>query len=119
MPGPFVPVFDQVGVILKKQSRVEQQSTLVIDEPAYPEQLLEIGKTTLQNEHLVVGIGGAVLQHSCLGVYLVKKPQRGGMFRCRMMLTRAAFGPLTGRVSLWVESRPNGPTFVETKRNGI
>lgn len=74
IPCSFVPVFDQLGVVLKERS-VEQQSTQ-IDEVAYPEQLLEIGKPTLQDEHLVPDVGGALLQQPCLGVYLIEKPER-------------------------------------------
>jgi len=50
----------------------EQQSTH-IDEPTYPEQLLEIGKPALQDEHLVLDVCGAFLQQPCFGVYLIKK----------------------------------------------
>ena len=74
IPRSFVPVFDQFGVVLKKWI-VERQSTQVISEPAYPEQLLEIGEPTLQDEHLVLDVGGAFLQQPCLGVYLIKKPE--------------------------------------------
>jgi len=67
-------VFDQFGIILKKRG-VEQQITPVVNEPIYPEQLLKIGKPSLQDKHLVLDIGGAFLQQPCLGVYLAKKRQ--------------------------------------------
>lgn len=50
---------------------------------AYPEQFLEIGKATLQDVDFVVDIGGPFLQYSCLGVYLLKKPQEVTRIGCR------------------------------------
>ena len=73
IPCSFVPVFDQFRVVLKKRS-VEQHSP-EIDEPAYPEQLLEIGKPTLQDEYLVLDVGAAFLQQPCLGVYLIERSE--------------------------------------------
>jgi len=54
------PVFYQFRIMLKTRS-IEQQSTLVAEEPTYPKQLLEIGKATLQDKHLVLDVGGPVL----------------------------------------------------------
>ena len=44
-----------------KTQNIERQSTLVIKKPTYIEQLLEIGKATLQDEHLVLDVGGPFL----------------------------------------------------------
>lgn len=81
--------------MLETRRNIEEQSTLVIEEPTYPEQLLKIGKAALQNEHLVLDIGGSFLQQPCPGVYLIKTCQRASVGRRWMMPTRAAFGPLS------------------------
>lgn len=62
----LIPVFDQLGVVLKKRSVEATKSTLAIDESSHLKQLLEIGKPALQDVHLVVHIGDPLLQQPCL-----------------------------------------------------
>ena len=99
----FRPIRDRAE---EKRGVERRKSTLGIEETAHLEQLLEIGKPTLQHVHLVLDIGGPFLQQSCLSVYLIgsetSAKQRGLMsgdtHPCSLWASFAGMGERLGRI---------------------